>query len=136
METKNHTGKEVLIVDDELDICLLLSEMLKKKELHTEFATSLRAAQKVISSHLPEILFIDNHLPDGYGVDLIPLIKRKSPNTKIVMITAHDNISDRERAFRNGVDRFIGKPFSGEVINRTIDELIQPGTSLLPQHVD
>ena len=72
------------------------------------------------------ILFIDNHLPDGFGVDFIPIVKKDHPLTRIIMITAHDNITDRDKAFLNGVDFFVGKPFTGDTISKTLDAAIKP----------
>ena len=40
------------------------------------------------------------------------------------MLTAHDNFTDRERAYKEGVDFFIGKPFTREIILKTIERLI------------
>jgi CheY-like chemotaxis protein len=45
----------------------------------------------------------------------------KFPTSKIVMITAHDNASDRQKAKHEGVDFFIGKPFSRELIYKAIE---------------
>ena len=78
---------QVLIVDDEIDICFLLSGIIKKKNLKTFYVSNLRDAAFEIEEKNPAILFIDNHLPDGYGVNFIPKIKLTHPETKIVMIT-------------------------------------------------
>jgi DNA-binding NtrC family response regulator len=115
---------EVLIVEDEEDICYLLSEILKKKNFHPSYATSLFDANKILSSHNPDILFIDNHLPDGFGVDFIPKVKKEHPDTKIVMITAHNTTADRATAIKQGADYFIGKPFTSETITTTVDNLL------------
>jgi len=120
---------EVLIIEDEEDICYLLSGILKKKNLHTLCVTSLFDAKKVLSEQNPDILFIDNHLPDGFGVDFISVIKQDHPFTKIIMITAHNTSDDRARALKQGADYFIGKPFTSETITTTVDILLQAGTA-------
>ena len=116
---------DVLIIEDEEDICYLLSGILKKKNLNTSYVNSLVAAKKELSQQHPDILFLDNHLPDGFGVDFIPEIKKDHPLTKIVMITAHDTGDDRTKAMMHGVDYFIGKPFTTEIIVRTVDSLLK-----------
>ena len=78
---------EVLIVEDEEDICYLLSGILRKKNLHTSYVTSLSAAKRTLSEQNPDILFIDNHLPDGFGMDFISTIRHDHPDIKIIMIT-------------------------------------------------
>jgi two-component system OmpR family response regulator len=67
---------------------------------------------------------LDNHLPDGLGIDFVDHIKRNYPNTKIVMITAYDTNADRLQAINKGVDVFIGKPFTKESITNAMESLI------------
>ena len=115
---------EALIVEDEIDICYLLSGILKKKHLRTAYVTTLSAAQTALENQKPNILFIDNHLPDGFGVDFIQKVKNQYPETRIIMITAHDTSLDKEKAMKEGADFFIGKPFTHETISRTVDLVI------------
>ena len=115
---------EVLIIEDEVDICYLLSGILRKKNLNTSYVTSLFAAEEILRKQYPDILFIDNHLPDGYGIDFLSLIKRDHPNTKIIMITAHDTGEDKQKAIKQGVDYFIGKPFTRDTIIKAVDTLL------------
>lgn len=113
-----------LIIDDETDICYLLSNILKQKNIRTVFASNLSEADNIIHDNTElSFIFLDNHLPDGLGVNYIKQIKKNSPLSKIIMITAHDNQADRERASKEGVDYFIGKPFSQELILKTIEKL-------------
>lgn len=116
---------DVLIVEDELDICYLLSGILKRRNLNTSYVTSLVAAEKQLNTINPNILFIDNHLPDGFGIDFISGIKVTHPLIKIVMITAHDTGDDKNKAIKHGADYFIGKPFTSSIIIETLDNLLQ-----------
>ncbi len=115
---------DVLIIEDEEDICYLLSGILRKKNLNTSYVTTLFAAREVLMKRYPHILFLDNHLPDGYGVDFLSFIKRDYPNTKVIMITAHDTGDDKQKAIKEGADYFIGKPFTRDTIIKTVDTLI------------
>lgn len=115
---------KVLIIDDELDICYLLSGILKQKKLRTSYVNTLSDAEVELRNDPPALLFLDNHLPDGFGLDFIQHIKINCPSTKIVMITAHDSAAERKRAYTEGVDYFLSKPFTREMINSTLDKLI------------
>ena len=119
----NEKNLKALIIDDETDICYLLSRLLKHKNLETAFVNSLTDADKALKKQYPEIIFLDNHLPDGLGINYIPYIKKNYPNSKIIMMTAHDSIDDRTKALENGADYFIGKPFTSDIIYKTVDEL-------------
>jgi DNA-binding NtrC family response regulator len=113
--------KKALIVDDETDICYLLSNILKQKNIQTVFAGSLAEADRVLQSsgHFYYV-FLDNHLPDGLGINQIKRWKEKFPSTHLIMITAHDSYEERRKASNDGADDFISKPFSKEVILNSI----------------
>jgi two-component system OmpR family response regulator len=119
-------GEKALIVDDEMDICYLLSGILRQKKLRTSYVNNLADAQSVLKEETPSIVFLDNNLPDGKGVDFISIIKKLYPTTKVVMITAFDTYSDRSKAYEEGVDFFIGKPFTRDIIDKTLERLMYP----------
>ena len=113
--------KRALIVDDETDICYLLSHILKQKNIQTVFAGSVAEADRMLqSSSYFYYVFLDNHLPDGHGIDQIKRWKKAFPLTHVIMITAHDSFEERKKAVNDGADSFISKPFSKEVIFNTI----------------
>ena len=122
-------NSKVLIVDDELDICYLLSGMLKQRSLRTAFVNCLSDAVTALQTETPSLLFLDNHLPDGFGLDFIPYVKKNYPDVKIVMITAHDGASDRKQAYNGGVDLFIAKPLNRKMIFDAIDKLYSPDSA-------
>lgn len=114
---------KVLIVDDEMDICYLLSGMLKQRNFLTGFVNTLSDAVIALKTDTPSILFLDNHLPDGFGLDFIPYIKKNYPEVKVIMITAHDGAVERKQAYDGGVDLFVAKPLNRKLINDAIDKL-------------
>lgn len=112
-----------LIIDDEVDICYLLGNLLNKRHIKSKYVNTLREAANVLELNDPEIIFLDNHLPDGMGINFVRFIKRFHPLSKIVMITAFDTQSDKQKAFKEGVDYFIAKPFSKEKVNAVMENL-------------
>jgi|SRR5690606_29108103 len=115
--------KQALIIDDETDICYLLKGLLRHKNIDADYVNSLEEGRQFLTRHNPDIIFIDNHLPDGYGIDHIRSLRSSNPDSKIVMITAHDTTTDRDQAYEAGVDVFIGKPFSRDIIYKTVEKL-------------
>jgi Response regulator containing CheY-like receiver, AAA-type ATPase, and DNA-binding domains len=111
-------------VDDEVDVCYLLSAILRHKNLEASYVNTISDAKRALLESNPFIIFLDNHLPDGFGVNFIEEIKNLYPNVKIVMITAHDTTTDRDKAYKNGVDQFIGKPFTRDIIFKTLESLL------------
>jgi two-component system OmpR family response regulator len=114
---------KVLIVDDELDICYLLSSLLKQRNFVTGFVNTISDAVNALKTDTPDILFLDNHLPDGFGLDFIPHIKQNYPGVKVIMITAHDGAVERKKAHDGGVDLFVAKPLNRKLINDAIDAI-------------
>jgi DNA-binding NtrC family response regulator len=120
----NTSKPYALIIDDEVDICYLLKGILKHKNIDAQYVTSLSEAEEFLRNDSPPLIFLDNHLPDGRGVDFIRQFKTQLPSSTIIMITAHDTSADREKAFNEGVDFFIGKPFTREIIIKTVEKII------------
>ncbi|MBC7873485.1 MAG: response regulator [Ferruginibacter sp.] len=116
--------KKVLIVDDEADICFFLSRNLTKRGFTTSSTNSIAEAEKELELTKPEIVLLDNHLPDGKGIDFVTDIATKYPETKIIMMTAHDTPQDRLRAYNNGVSFFIAKPFTLAAVNQIVDMVV------------
>lgn len=124
MPGKEEKRPQVLIIDDEADVCYLLKGILKQKNIDAAYVNTLAEGENALEKYEPPVIFLDNHLPDGFGMDYVSIFKKGHPDSKIVMLTAHDNFSDRERAYKEGVDFFIGKPFTREIILKTIERLI------------
>src|ERR1700688_2851505 len=103
---------KVLIVDDEPDIRFLFSRILLKRNMETGYAKNLAEATLSIQADPPSLIFLDNSLPDGQGVDIIPYLKKNYPGTRIVVVTANDSAMDMINAFQQGADDFLGKPLS------------------------
>ena len=113
--------KRALIVDDETDICYLLSHILKQKNIQTDVAGSVAEADKMLqSSNIFYYVFLDNHLPDGLGINQIKRWKQKYPAVHFIMISAHDSYEEKRKAKSDGADTFISKPFSRESIFNSI----------------
>lgn len=113
----------ILIVEDEGDICLILNLMLKKNDVEIEHVNTLAKAASFLKQQTPQIIIMDNQLPDGLGIDYIKKIKTDYPALKIIMITGNVADSDKEKALQNGADIFLAKPFTKEQIQTALTTL-------------
>jgi two-component system, OmpR family, response regulator len=114
---------KVLIIDDEPDICFLFDRILHKRNLKTGYAYNLAEAARAMNTDTPSLVFLDNNLPDGQGIDFIPYLKLHYPDTRVIVVTANDTPYDKKRAFQRGADGFLSKPLSLDLINRTLDKI-------------
>jgi DNA-binding NtrC family response regulator len=121
MVSENFT---VLIVDDEPDICFLLGNMLKQKSFIPVIANTITDGMKKLREYTPSLLFLDIHLPDGSGLDIIRDIKKDFPRLKIIMMSAYDGAKEQSRAIEEGADIFISKPLSRDLITQSVDKVM------------
>lgn len=112
---------KILLIDDEVDICLLLTGVLQKLGFQTTYALTLREAKEKLLIDSFETIFIDLNLPDGVGYQLIPEIRKTNMKVKVIVVSAYD--SEREKANQKGADYFIAKPFSRKKIVDALEQL-------------
>jgi len=103
---------KVLIVDDEEDIGMIVSKFLLNEGLEVIYESGIETARDRIASEDFSLCFLDLNLPDGTGFDLIPEIKQRNENAKIIVISAHDGVMEMKRTKEMEVDLFIKKPFT------------------------
>ena len=102
--------ENAVIIDDDTDLCLLLKAILKDIIPQIKFAHSIESGQKLLTQLKPDVIFLDNNLPDGQGVNRIEEIKSKSPHSLLIVITA--SAFSRDQSIKNGADLFVEKPFT------------------------
>lgn len=124
MDTLNK--KKVLIVEDEGDMCLLLNIILTDEDTQIDHVKSLASAATYLPSHLPDLILLDNKLPDGFGVDFIKIVKKLSPSSRIIMLTGYDP-SAGDVALENGADLFLTKPFTREQLQTAVHTFLEKG---------
>ena len=116
--------QEVLIVDDEKEICFLLAAFLKQMGYNTDYAYTLEeGAEKLSDKGGFDIVFLDLNLPDGLGYKLIPEIKSINDQTQVVMISAHDSILQRIKDETDDIDQYMSKPFNRDHIASILSQL-------------
>ncbi len=117
------TLKKVLIIEDEGEMCLLLNILLEGKEMELDHVKDLKHATEYLKTETPEVVILDNKLPDGFGVDFISYIKKNYPAMKIMMISGF-GAAAKDIAMENGADIFMEKPFSKEQLYKSVGELL------------
>ena len=92
---------KILIVDDEEDFCLIMKSYFEKKGMEVFLAFNLSDGLKLIEEKMPDILFLDNNLPDGEGWDKTNEILKENPSLKINLISAYKEKTDEFDSFSN-----------------------------------
>jgi two-component system response regulator PilR (NtrC family) len=100
----------VLIVDDEPDLCELLSITLQRMDLNPRTANNVADAQRLLKTEHVDLCLTDMQLPDGDGLELVTWIQQYSPSVPVAVITAHGNMETAVRALKLGAFDFVSKP--------------------------
>ena len=116
-------SKTAMIIDDDEDLGSLLMSMLEARRILALPVYSLHEAEEYLSYMKPTVIFLDNSFPEGLGINFIRNIHLADEEIKIIMMTADSAKWIEEKAKAEGINYFLRKPFSIEVINNILDKL-------------
>jgi len=122
-------NNEILVIDDNSDIRLLISGILKDKGFSVRVAANFDQALNEINKKIPDVAVIDVKLDkgDNDGIDLLSYIKKIDDDIPVIMISGHANVQMAVDALKLGAFEFLQKPFSAErllnFINRALENV-------------
>ncbi len=128
-------ASDILIVDDEADICELVAGLLQDEGYGTRTARDSDAALNEIKSRRPNLVFLDIWLQGSRldGLQLLDSVKEIHPELPVVMISGHGNIETAVAAIKRGAYDFIEKPFKADRLVLVADRALE--TSRLKREV-
>lgn len=107
----------ILIVDDEKDMCRVISHIFEKEGMKVRTANDGRAALHIIRSERPNILLADVRMPGMDGMELLRETKKIHTDLPVIMITAYADVSGAVKAMQEGALDYVAKPFNhGELL--------------------
>ncbi len=128
---------QLLVIDDEEPIRKLLSRMIELEGYSVFQVADCQSALKQLQQHPIDVVLCDVFLPDGNGVDFIFDIKKVSPESEVILLTAHGNIPDGVQAIKNGAFDYITKGDDNRkiipIIKRAIEEVERRKGQLVPE---
>ncbi|MEK6706564.1 MAG: response regulator transcription factor [Bdellovibrionota bacterium] len=101
----------ILLVEDEKNLGLTLMERLRQDHFGVSWVTSLHDARETIKNNMFQLALMDVGLPDGSGFDLAAELRKTSPTTAIIFMTAYGNPEDRIHGLELGAEDYVVKPF-------------------------
>ena len=121
----SHPAARLLIVDDEAGMCEFLEIMLQKNGYQVCSRQSAREAVKDLETGTFDLVISDINMPAMSGLELLRLIKEKSPGTEVIMITAYASPETAIEAMKRGAYDYITKPFNNDEILLTIEKALK-----------
>lgn len=116
---------KILIVEDEIELLDSICSYLKNEDFICEKASTFFEAEDKLISFNYDIILLDITLPDGSGIDLLKLIKEKSPTTGVLIVSAKNSLDDKLEGLDLGADDYITKPFHLAELNSRVNSLIR-----------
>ena len=130
--------ERILVVDDELVACNLLSDILKDKGYGVEYSQSPREAMQLMAESSFDVVIVDLKMPAMNGIELLGQIKHKlDPEAVVIIVTGYGSLESAQEALRLGAYDYITKPFDINkiyfIVKRAVDakKLINANKELL-----
>ncbi|MEX5214316.1 MAG: sigma-54 dependent transcriptional regulator [Nitrospiraceae bacterium] len=120
--------RTVLVVDDEPAMRTALTESLRRRGYLVFQATDGRDALDRLADAKPWLVLTDMKMPKLGGIALVREIKRRTPQTHVVVMTAFGSVETAVEAIKLGASDFLLKPFATDVLERVVSGL--PGAGL------
>jgi two-component system response regulator PilR (NtrC family) len=115
----------VLIVDDEPDLCELLSITLGRMHIDSQSAVSLNAARQALRERHFDLCLTDMQLTDGNGLELVEWMQNQAPSVPVAVITAHGNVESAVRALKLGAFDFVSKPLDLADLRKLVQQALK-----------
>ena len=127
MQYQNIMTKEILVIDDNLDIRQLISSILIDQGYIVREAANFDQALFEINKKLPDVLIIDVKLDKGDydGIELLKRLKKIDDEVPAIMISGHANVQMAVDSLKLGAFEFIQKPFSSERLLNFLSRAIE-----------
>lgn len=107
--------QKILIIDDETDFCIIMKGYFERRNFDVFTAYNLQSGLFCLDEVNPDILLLDNNLPDGQGWQYVEQIVEKNPHLKIYLISAHQSKSSFTSSNKN--IEVWEKPISLQILN-------------------
>jgi ATP-dependent Lon protease len=103
-------NKSVLIVDDEENLLVLLDRILTKDGFEVKTATNAYQALNLLEREDFNVAILDIKMFPIDGIALLAELRKRSPSTQVIMITAYPTPDSRSQCIKNGAAMFLTKP--------------------------
>ncbi len=124
----------ILLVDDEKPLLDMMGRYLRNNGHEVVLAFNAAEALEKAITVKPEAIFLDLNLPDGSGLDLLPMFRQKIPSTGVVVMSGKNTTKSSVAVIRAGALDCLDKPFQLDEIRRLLAELSETHPTLLSRN--
>jgi len=133
---------KIILIDDDINLCRVLSHQLKKNGFEVFTANSGRQGLDLFLEHGADVILTDIQMPDISGIRVLEEVRRRDRQVVVIMITAYGSVENALQACRLGADDYLTKPFGQEQMLFVIEKAVrlrklqQENTSLRQELTD
>ena len=120
---QSQVRQSILVVDDEENFLTLLQWFLSQRGYHVVTAASAEEALAILNDGAFEVALLDIKLGAVDGISLLEQLVRRSPELKVIMMTAYPTVGSIKRACEKGAIRYLTKPVNLTELARVIQQL-------------
>lgn len=122
-QARSRKARAVLVVDDEPSLRVAVSESLRRSGYGVIQATDGGEALELVGQSKPWLVLTDMKMPRLSGMEVLKEIKRRSPHTAVVVMTAYGTVESAVEAMKHGACDYLLKPFALESLERVLNRL-------------
>jgi len=121
----DNNSLHIMVVDDEQSMCEFLEIILVRNNYQVSCFTDAFAAVSSLENTSYDLVITDLNMPDMSGLEMLRTVKKKSPTTETIMITAFASTTSVIEAMKSGAFDYINKPFKVDEILLTIEKALK-----------
>ncbi|MEW6375297.1 MAG: response regulator [Thermodesulfobacteriota bacterium] len=103
--------KTILIVDDEKELCKILSDSLSQDRYRVLVAFNGKIALQLVKEEKPDLILLDIKMPRMNGIEVLKKVKKMRKEIVVIMLTAYGSLETARKAMKLGAYDYITKPF-------------------------
>ena len=117
--------KNILIADNDIFLCKVLSEELRKAGYNTDFVCNGKEAIEYLTAKPADLLLLDLDMPVKNGFLVLQELNEREINVKVIVLTADSDVKSAFNAARMGAYEFFIKPYDFEELLQTIEKALE-----------
>lgn len=117
--------RRILVVDDEKNIRLMLTQALASEETIVETAVNGEEALEKIAQTSYDLVLLDLRLPGMNGLDVLREIRESHESLPVILLTAHGTVESAVEAMRVGAVNYLQKPFAPRELREAVEAALE-----------
>jgi len=122
------TTPNVLILDDDAELCTLLAMRLEARGYRVASAGTARDGLSRLAREAFDAMILDLRLPDATGIEVLVQVRTRTPDLPVIMLTAHGSIETAVEAMQRGAFGFLTKPFHDHELLQKLAHAVENGS--------